>query len=117
MFCDATDNWLQLPLKFEQIMYGKPCRSGVVFGNSVAEVSRQNFLGVPACNPEFERDLLLEYTQSGILRAKAAGKPFGRPPALSADDRAAVVGRLAEGASIAIVAREFKTTRHKRSCG
>ncbi|EQD75292.1 site-specific recombinase resolvase family protein, partial [mine drainage metagenome] len=36
---------------------------------------------------------------------------FGRPPALSAEDRAAVVERLAAGASIAMVAREFKTTR------
>lgn len=32
---------------------------------------------------EFERDLLLERTHSGIARAKAAGKRFGRPPALS----------------------------------
>ena len=30
---------------------------------------------------EFERDLLIERTQSGIIRAKAAGKQFGRPPA------------------------------------
>jgi putative DNA-invertase from lambdoid prophage Rac len=66
---------------------------------------------VIAAVAEFERDLLIERTQSGILRAKAAGKQFGRPPALSADERAAVVGRLAEGASIALVAREFKTTR------
>lgn len=29
---------------------------------------------------EFERDLLLERTYSGIARAKAAGKRFGRPP-------------------------------------
>jgi putative DNA-invertase from lambdoid prophage Rac len=28
---------------------------------------------------EFERDLLLERTYSGIARAKAAGKRFGRP--------------------------------------
>jgi putative DNA-invertase from lambdoid prophage Rac len=28
---------------------------------------------------EFERDLLIERTQSGIIRANAAGKEFGRP--------------------------------------
>jgi putative DNA-invertase from lambdoid prophage Rac len=28
---------------------------------------------------EFEKDLLLERTHSGIARAKAAGKRFGRP--------------------------------------
>ena len=66
---------------------------------------------VIAAVAEFERDLLIERTQSGILRAKAAGKQFGRPSVLSTDERAAVMERLAEGASIALVAREFKTTR------
>lgn len=32
---------------------------------------------------EFERDLLLERTHSGIIRARAAGKRFGRPPVLN----------------------------------
>ena len=60
---------------------------------------------------EFERDLLIERTQSGIIRAKAAGKQFGRPPALNMEERAAVVERLIVGANIAEIAREFKTTR------
>ncbi|MCK8262311.1 recombinase family protein, partial [Erwinia amylovora] len=34
---------------------------------------------------EFERDLLLERTHSGIARAKASGKRFGRPPTLNDD--------------------------------
>ena len=66
---------------------------------------------VIAAVAEFERDLLIERTQSGILRAKAAGKQLGRPPALNAQERRAALERLAEGASIAMVAREFKTTR------
>jgi len=37
---------------------------------------------VIAAVAEFERDLLIERTQSGIIRAKAAGKKFGRPPIL-----------------------------------
>ncbi|MCQ4376244.1 recombinase family protein [Enterobacter kobei] len=37
---------------------------------------------------EFERDLLLERTHSGIARAKAAGKRFGRPPILSEGTKA-----------------------------
>ncbi|MGC9197295.1 MAG: helix-turn-helix domain-containing protein, partial [Syntrophobacteraceae bacterium] len=57
------------------------------------------------------RDLLIERTQSGIIRAKATGKRFGRPPALNTDEREAVVKRLEAGASIAEIAREFKTTR------
>ena len=66
---------------------------------------------VIAAVAEFERDLLIERTQSGIIRAKAAGKQFGRPPSLNAQDRAEVVERLAAGASIAKLAYEFKTTR------
>jgi len=66
---------------------------------------------VIAAVAEFERDLLIERTQSGIIRAKAAGKQFGRPPALNAEKRAVVVERLDAGASISEIAREFKTTR------
>lgn len=66
---------------------------------------------VIAAVAEFERDLLIERTQSGIVRAKAAGKRFGRPPALSSEERAAVVKRLDAHANISEIAREFKTTR------
>ena len=66
---------------------------------------------VIAAVAEFERDLLLERTQSGINRAKAAGKQFGRPPVLNRPERAAVIEKLAAGASVAGLAREFKTTR------
>ncbi len=66
---------------------------------------------VIAAVAEFERDLLMERTQSGITRAKAAGKRFGRPPTLSQEDQAAVLRRLNDGAAIAEIAREFKTTR------
>lgn len=50
---------------------------------------------------EFERDLLIERTQSGLRRAKAEGKAVGRSAALSAQQRQAVLGRLEEGASVA----------------
>lgn len=66
---------------------------------------------VIAAVAEFERDLLIERTQSGIIRAKAAGKQFGRPPTLNTEERGAVLARLDAGVSIAEVAREFKTTR------
>ncbi|MBA1286512.1 recombinase family protein [Pseudomonas aeruginosa] len=35
---------------------------------------------------EFERDLLIERTQSGLQRAKAQGKALGRPAAASTDE-------------------------------
>lgn len=66
---------------------------------------------VIAAMAEFERDLLIERTQAGIVRAKAAGKKFGRPPTLNAKERAAVFDRLDAGVSIAEIARQFKTTR------
>lgn len=66
---------------------------------------------VIAAVAEFERDLLIERTRSGIIRAKAAGKQLGRPPALNAKERAAVAERLNAGTRIAEIAREFKTTR------
>lgn len=66
---------------------------------------------VIAAVAEFERDLLIERTQSGINRAKAAGKQFGRPPALSKEERGAVIKGLASGNNVTELAREFKTTR------
>ena len=36
---------------------------------------------------EFERDLMVERTQSGLRRAKAEGKVLGRPTSLSADQQ------------------------------
>ncbi|WP_435953823.1 recombinase family protein [Dryocola sp. BD626] len=60
---------------------------------------------------EFERDLLLERTHSGIARAKAAGKRLGRPSALSEDQKRNAMKRLNAGSSVSAVAREFNTTR------
>ncbi|QJT82293.1 recombinase family protein [Kosakonia sp. MUSA4] len=60
---------------------------------------------------EFERDLLLERTHSGIVRARAAGKRFGRPPVLNAGQKQAVLERIKSGASISAIAREFCTTQ------
>ena len=36
---------------------------------------------------EFERDLLIERTQAGLNRAKAAGKMLGRPASLNDEQR------------------------------
>ena len=66
---------------------------------------------VIAAVAEFERDLLIERTQSGIIRAKAAGKQFGRPPILDAEEQVFVMKQLAKGVNISELARNFKTTR------
>lgn len=68
-------------------------------------------MGVLAAVAEFERDLLIERTQSGLARAKAAGKPLGRPQALTEGQAGAVRQKLAAGVSVASVAREYRTSR------
>lgn len=60
---------------------------------------------------EFEKDLLIERTHSGLARARAAGKRFGRPPALNPVQRQAALEHLKVGASISAVVREFGTSR------
>lgn len=66
---------------------------------------------VLAAVAEFERDLLLERTHAGIARAKAAGKSFGRPSVLSLQDQQQVRLKLAEGATVSRLARDYDTTR------
>lgn len=60
---------------------------------------------------EFERDLLIERTHSGIERARKAGKRFGRPPSLNPAQTQTVLDRIANGVSISAIAREFSTSR------
>ena len=60
---------------------------------------------------QFERDLLVERTQSSLARAKAAGKTLGRPSALSADLQDLVKKKIRNGATISSIARQFGTSR------
>ena len=60
---------------------------------------------------QFERDLLIERTQSGLARAKADGKTLGRPVALGPAQREMVLAELEAGASISAVARRLGTSR------
>lgn len=60
---------------------------------------------------EFEKDLLIERTHSGLARARAAGKRFGRPPALNPEQRKTALEYLKAGTSISAAARQFGTSR------
>jgi putative DNA-invertase from lambdoid prophage Rac len=60
---------------------------------------------------EFEKDLLIERTHSGIARARASGKRFGRPSSLNGEQQQVVLERLNAGTSISAIAREFGTSR------
>jgi putative DNA-invertase from lambdoid prophage Rac len=68
-------------------------------------------MGVINAVAQFERDLLIERTQSGLQRAKADGKILGRPATLDEQARAIVWRQLAAGVSVSAVAKQFGTSR------
>lgn len=68
-------------------------------------------MGFIAAVAEFERDLLIERTQSGLARAKAAGKALGRPQALSKAVQADIVAKRAQGVSLGVLATTHRVSR------
>ena len=68
-------------------------------------------MGVINAVAQFERDLLIERTNSGLARAKAEGTKLGRKATLEPDQRAAVRDALEAGASVSEVARRYDTSR------
>lgn len=68
-------------------------------------------MGVINAVAQFERDLLIERTQSGLAVAKSKGKILGRPKVLSEEQRNQVAQQLQEGNTIASIARNFKASR------
>jgi putative DNA-invertase from lambdoid prophage Rac len=80
-------------------------------GVDLASSSGKLTMGVLGAVAEFERDLLVERTHAGLARAKAEGKRIGRPSALSYGQADEVRSRLAAGEAVAVLAREFHTSR------
>ena len=68
-------------------------------------------MGVINAVAQFERDLLVERTRSGLARARAQGKRLGRPPSLDPAKRAVVIAGLQRGESLSALAREHGTSR------
>lgn len=68
-------------------------------------------MGVIGAVAEFERDLLIERTQSGLARAKGEGKRLGRPPALTIAQREEVRAARARGISLGALAKEYGVSR------
>lgn len=60
---------------------------------------------------QFERDLLIERTQSGLRRAKSEGKTLGRPATLSEEQKKGVRDDLEKEMSVSAIARKFGTSR------
>jgi putative DNA-invertase from lambdoid prophage Rac len=68
-------------------------------------------MGVIAAVAEFERDLLIERTQSGLRRAKADGRKLGRPSRLSPAACKDIIARRSQGESLGSLAKEFGVSR------
>lgn len=68
-------------------------------------------MGVINAVAQFERDLLIERTQSGLARARAQGKPIGRPTALTSEQQSQVRERIAQGETVSAIARDLGTSR------
>ena len=60
---------------------------------------------------QFERDLLIERTQSGLARAKSNGKTLGRPKVLLDQQKQKVIEQLQEGKNIVTIAKNFNVSR------
>ncbi|KTR07065.1 resolvase [Aureimonas ureilytica] len=60
---------------------------------------------------EFERDLLIERTHAGLIRAKEQGKVLGRPRSLTDAQKHVVREKLGEGASVSKLSRDYGVSR------
>lgn len=80
-------------------------------GVDLASPAGKMTMGVIAAVAEFERDLLIERTQSGLKRAKDEGKKLGRPAVLSLAQQSEVRARRAEGVSLGVLAKSFGVTK------
>jgi putative DNA-invertase from lambdoid prophage Rac len=68
-------------------------------------------MGVIAAVAEFERDLLIERTQAGLERAKAAGRALGRPSTLSREAQDEILRQRRKGVSLGALAKEYGVSR------
>ena len=76
-------------------------------GTDLTSAAGKMTMAVIAAVAEFERDLLIERTQAGLIRAKAQGKKLGRPSSLSPAQQDAVNLRRRGGESLRTLAKEF----------
>lgn len=58
-----------------------------------------------------ERDLLVERTQAGLMRAKSEGKRLGRPSKTTPEQKAEIVLRKNNGESVASLAKVYRVSR------
>ena len=60
---------------------------------------------------DFERQLIIERVQAGLARAKAENKRLGRPPKTSKSDQQEIISKLAQGATVSQLAKDYDISR------
>ena len=80
-------------------------------GADLTSAAGRMTMGVIAAVAEFERDLLIERTQAGLKRAKAAGKSLGRPQSLTAEQQQHIIAARSTGASLGALAKQYGVSR------
>lgn len=60
---------------------------------------------------KMERDLLVEHTQSGLARAKAASRALEYPSKTSTEQRTVITADYAASVSVSELARRFNVSR------
>ncbi|MCA8301290.1 recombinase family protein [Burkholderia seminalis] len=80
-------------------------------GVDLASAAGRMTMGVLTAVAQFERDLLIERTQAGLARTKAAGTRLGRPSVLSDAQQEEVSQRLAAGETVYGIAKALGTSR------
>jgi putative DNA-invertase from lambdoid prophage Rac len=90
-------------------------------GADLTSAAGKMTMAVIAAVAEFERDLLIERTHAGLVRAKTQGKKLGRPSSLTPEQRAMVARQRSEGVSLGALAKELGVSRSaiqrvQRSC-
>ncbi len=60
---------------------------------------------------EMERDLLVERTQAGLMRAKSEGKVLGRRSKTTLEQRSQIIDKLSQGQSVSGLARQYAVSR------
>lgn len=68
-------------------------------------------MGVIAAVAEFERDLLIERTQSGLKRAREQGRKLGRPSVLTPAQQKEIRERRSAGETLGALAKAYGVTR------
>ena len=68
-------------------------------------------MGIITAVAEFERDLLIERTQSGLKRAKEEGATLGRPKKLNGKQHEEIIKQLTQNPNVSRAARDFNVSR------